>query len=290
MLLSTPMTVPCLSDRYELMDRIGGGSFAEVFAALDRTLGVVVAVKILRAELATSKTHLAAFAAEAAISSRMQSPHIVKVLAIAVTEDNRPCIVYEHLVGETLAQRIDRDGALTLAMTRDIIAQLARALSRVHALGMVHRDVKPENVFLCETPNGRPLVKLIDFGIAMRDRAPRTEGLGDAGTPAYVAPEMLGAAKVDRRSDVYALGAVAFECLTGVEMVSGTSVGEILESVRAGRRRSLLERRPEIASLETWLDQAVHPDPSCRFVSPRELAERLALEPTPSMVSFAQAA
>lgn len=268
--------VPYLDDRYELRDVLGRGSFATVYAAYDRKLGIPVAVKVMHEELRTSKRLVDAFTREAAIVTRAASPHIVKALGLAVTATGAPCIVYEHLEGETLGARIERTGGLTVAATVHVVEQIARALARVHGLGMVHRDVKPENVFLVDEPGGRPLVKLIDFGLAeLVTGAPFA--IETAGTPEYMPPEVVcGFRQADARADVYALGAVAFECLTGETLFGGETVSVVLAAVRVGRRPSIADVRPELGgALDAWLDRAVHPDPEMRYASAKNLASAL---------------
>ncbi|MDB4935161.1 MAG: Adenylate cyclase [Labilithrix sp.] len=286
---SSPMT--CLEDRYELGAFLGAGAMGEVYAAYDKVLGIDVAVKIMRREHVGSATRIARFTHEARVSTRMMSPHIVKVYGIAVTRDGLPCIVLELLEGETLATRIGRDGTLSVALTTDIVKQLARALARVHALGIVHRDVKPENVFLTRDAGGRMLVKLIDFGIA-EQLSPAGHQL--VGTPEYMAPEVVfGTHDLDVRSDLYALGVVAFECLTGRCPIVG-SVDQVFMMLRHGERASLLQLRPDLSgAIGMWMDCALRADPMWRFASAKEMSESLEHATTvrrPAIVAFYAAA
>lgn len=275
-----PSSVPLLDYRYEVGELIGRGGFARVYAARDRLLGIPVAIKIMDPEWTKSKGLVDAFTREAELTSRMLSPHIAKVLGRAVTSAGTPCIVYERLEGETLAERIERTGALTLAATTDIVRQVARALTRVHAVGVVHRDVKPENVFLTDQPNGRPLVKLIDFGIA--DSVGPNGAIGTdvvAGTPEYMAPEIVQRAqRADARADVYALGVLAFECLTGRCPFVASTLDEVRALIERGERARLLDLRPDLPIvMDHWVEQALHPDPYWRFASAKALVDGLDL-------------
>lgn len=273
--------IPKLESRYELGALLGEGAIGVVYQAEDKERGIPVAVKVMHAHLARNADLLRRFAAEAKIATRMLSPHVVKVLGLAVTENDEPCIVYEHLVGETLAARLHRVGRLPVAETIDIVTQVARALSRAHAVGVLHRDVKPDNIFLVAQPGGRTLVKLLDFGIAETVDA-TGHGTGViVGTAEYIGPEVLfGTSRADARTDLYALGVVAFECLTGRCPYPGEHIDDILLEVSKAERPSLSDLRRDIdravrLELDAWLDRAIHPEPTWRFGSAREMSEAL---------------
>jgi serine/threonine protein kinase len=266
---STPVTV--LEGRYELGALLGAGSMGEVYKAYDTVLGIDVAVKMMHVEHVSSRTRVARFSHEASIGARMLSPHIAKVLGLAVTGPGIPCIVYELLEGETLSARIAAaGGTLSVEETAEIVKQTARALARIHALGIVHRDVKPDNIFLTRDLGGRVLVKLLDLGIAEKVTVGGATQL--VGTPEYMAPEVVfGSAPLDVRADIYALGVVAFECLTGSTPFSG-SVDEVFKALRIGDRPSLLEFVPEMSrEIDAWVDCALHADPYWRFSSVKEM-------------------
>jgi eukaryotic-like serine/threonine-protein kinase len=272
-------SVSFAEDRYDIGERLGIGAMGEVFAAFDRERGIEVALKRMLPEIASSKLAQKRFAAEAAICSRMMSSHCVRVLGIAVTRDNLPCIVYELLVGETLAARLDREGTLSHADTAAIITQVARALTRAHQLGVVHRDVKPANIFLTTDPQGRLHVKLIDFGIAeMANEDGELESCELAGTPDYLAPEqLLGDRRPDPSDDVYALAVVAFECVVGRMPFTG-ELDELVEFAASGEVPSARESRPDLRSaVDAWFRRALHRQRDRRFVTAKELARSLEL-------------
>ena len=273
-------TVDLLEARYELGALLGAGAMGEVFAARDTVLGIEVAVKMMYAKDVSSADRVARFTYEASVGSRMMSPHITKVLGLAITAAGIPCIVYELLEGETLAARIDRAGPLSVEETAEIVKQTARGLARVHGLGVVHRDVKPENIFLTRDLEGRLLVKLLDFGIAERIEPGVSVQL--VGTPAYMPPEVVfGDPPLDPRADLYALGVVAFECLTGGTPFQG-SVHEIFAALRTGQRPSLRTVLPTASrELDAWIDRAIHSDPFWRFASTKEMLAALDAALTP---------
>ncbi len=272
-----------LDERYVLGALLGEGAVGCVYAAFDTVLGIEVAVKIMHEIHATSRAMLDRFSQEASISARMLSPHIVKVLGLAVTRSGAPAIVYEQLEGETLASYIARNGALPLAETQEIIRQVARALGRVHALGFVHRDVKPDNIFITTQPDGHALVKLLDFGVA---EAVKPDGTRRqvVGTPEYMAPEILfGSAPLDARVDIYALGVVAFECLTGGTPFKGDRMMDVFQALQHGQRASLSQLRSDISlEMDEWMDCALQPDPYWRFESVKEMSTSLATAATAS--------
>jgi len=273
-------TVELLEERYELGALLGRGAMGEVYAARDTVLGIEVAVKMMYAKDVTSPDRVSRFSYEASIGSRMMSPHITKVLGVAVTRSGVPCIVYELLEGETLAARIARAGTLSIEETAEIVKQTARALARVHGVGVVHRDVKPENIFLTRDLEGRLLVKLLDFGIAERMEPGVCAEL--IGTPAYMPPEVVFSdAPLDPRADLYALGVVAFECLTGSTPFGGRP-HEIFAALRTGQRPSLRKAMPSASrELDAWTDRALHSDPFWRFASAKEMLTSLECALTP---------
>jgi eukaryotic-like serine/threonine-protein kinase len=264
-----------LDERYSLGVVIGEGAVGRVYAAFDTVLGINVAVKVMHQEHVSCRAMLERFAQEASISSRMLSPHVVKVLGLAVTRSGAPCIIYELLEGESLASFIARRGTLTLAETNEIVKQTARALARVHALGIVHRDVKPDNIFITTQPDGHALIKLLDFGVAETMKSNKSRQL--VGTPEYMAPEILfGNDALDARVDLYALGVVAFECLTGSCPFTGKRISDIFGAVQRGTRTSLAQVRPDLtAEIDEWIDTALQADPYWRFSSAKELSSAL---------------
>ena len=265
-----------LDERYVLGALIGEGAVGCVYAAFDIILGIDVAVKVMHEVHAQSRSMVERFSHEATISARMLSPHVVKVLGLAVTRTGAPCIVYERLEGETLASFIARRGTLSLAETNEIVKQTARALARVHALGIVHRDVKPDNIFITTQPDGHALIKLLDFGIAESIKSGKARSQV-VGTPEYIAPEVFfGTEALDARVDVYALGVVAFECLTGCCPFTGERIGDIFAAVQCGARASLSDLRSDVtAEIDAWVDSALHSDPYWRFSSAKELSSAL---------------
>jgi serine/threonine protein kinase len=266
-----------LEDRFELVSSLGEGGASTVWLAHDLRLGISVAVKVLRTALRAESDKLRAFELEAELCSRMRSPHIVRVLSHGVDANGLPYIVYELLDGETLATRISCDKKLGLDETESIIVHVARALARAHSMGVVHKDIKPANVFIAKDDQGRDIAKVLDFGIA--EVVDRTRGPSEeiCGTLEYMPPEVLrDGAAADARADLYALAAVTYECLSGTEPYTGESILDVLSAMNV-TPPSLAPALGAAAAqpLDAWVRRGLDPDPARRFQSARELAEDL---------------
>ncbi len=268
-----------LDDRFELKACVGEGGSGTVWLARDHRLGISVAVKILRSALRGDTDRRAEFGRESELCARMMSPHIVRVLSRGVDANDRPFIVYELLEGETLDQRILRDGPLSLEETETVVIHVARALTRAHSMSILHKDIKPGNVFLTKDDQGRLLVKVLDFGIA--EVSDGRSGARDAicGTLEYMPREVLvSGMPASERGDLYALTAVAYECLTGVAPFTGESIVEVVMKMEVPPP-SLQATFPAAAAapLDAWLRRGLAPIPGHRFAFARELTEALQL-------------
>jgi len=208
-----------LGGRYEVEAPLGWGGMAEVCLARDRRLGRRVAVKILRHQLAADPRFLARFRREARAAASLRDPRIVAIHDSG-SHEGCPFIVMEHVLGRTLAEVLRSEGPLDPGRAAAIAEDVAGALATAHAAGIVHRDVKPSNVMV--TSDGQ--VKILDFGIARALRwTPLTDTPGAQGTPEYLSPEQARGEAVDGRSDVYSLGVVLYEMLTGRPPFTGES-------------------------------------------------------------------
>jgi serine/threonine-protein kinase len=225
----------CIAHRYILDQRIGEGGMGVVWSAHHKDSGEPFALKFLKS---TDEQRTRRFLREAKIAASLHHPHIVVVHEI-FRDGPIPVLVMERLSGESLAARLRREGALDLARVAEIAGPVVDAVAAAHAASVVHRDLKPDNIFLCEGGSNR--VKVLDFGIAKRTRpdgrtmtaTPDLTHTGELiGTPYYMAPEQLfGEKVVDGRADVWSLGVILYECLAGRRPITGDSFGQVLKSM-----------------------------------------------------------
>jgi serine/threonine-protein kinase len=206
----------------------------EVFLAEHRNIDRFAAIKLLLPEMSSNEEIVARFFNEARAASRIKHPGIVEILDCDMHASGRAYIVMEFLEGESLGDCLKRVGRLDQAAALDVLDQIARALEAAHAKAIIHRDLKPDNVFLASTGDGQPpVVKVLDFGIAKLaaegDGQQKTKTGNLLGTPLYMSPEQCrGAGKIDNRSDVYSLGCIAYELLTGRPPFVREGAGELL--------------------------------------------------------------
>src|SRR5689334_5150186 len=201
-----------VGERYEIIEQLGAGGMGTLWRAHHLELDIDVALKVVSARGATAGS-LKRFKREAQSAAKLRSPHIVRVLDFGEFE-GQPYLAMELLRGEDLAARLGRVGTLPFDACARIIREVAKALEVAHRAGIVHRDLKPANIFL-EQVHDEEIVKILDFGVAKDLNAPTEPGSttasGVVGSPAYMSPEQVWAQEVGPRSDVWALGVIAFE-------------------------------------------------------------------------------
>jgi len=276
--------------RYELEALVGKGGMGEVWRARHVALNSPVAIKFLQMASADKESAQRRFTIEAQVTAQLKSPHAVQVFDFGVTEEGQPYLVMELLEGETLGRRLERVKRLGVADTIRLLGHAARALQRAHALGIVHRDFKPDNIVITVDDEGRELVKVLDFGVAkllgvLEDRADgdddaagvesRTSGpsftrTGSVlGTPLYMSPEQVrNPSDVDLKADIWAFGVVAYECLTGRPPFTGSSLSELFERIQSSHRASATFVEPTVPpAFDAWFDVACASDPGKRFVN-----------------------
>lgn len=273
-----------LAGKYRIERMLAEGGMGILFEATHLQLEEPVAIKFLRPEIAASAETEAAqrFLREARSSIKIRSEHVVRILDVAELESGVPYIVMEMLTGEDLDQLLTKSGALQPSDAIDYVLQACEALAEAHQRGIVHRDLKPANLFLARRADGSPCIKLLDFGIS-KVSAPGGADLGITntqaimGSPRYMSPEQLRASKdVDARSDIWALGIVLYELLTGAPPFDGDTMTAVCAAILQDEPAPMTAARPAIPSaLEAVVFKAMAKDPARRFASVADLAVAL---------------
>ena len=252
------MTDPAKFGRYDLLERIGQGTLGVLYRARDTVLGREVAVKVMAAGFHGDQSAHARFFHEAKAAARLQHVNIVTVFEFGEQQET-PYIVMEFLRGFSLAERMRQNTALPLREKVDIAIQLCAGLEAAHKQGVVHRDVKPANVWLCL--NGT--VKLLDFGIATAASSNATV-VDMFGSPGYMSPEQIEGREVDARSDIFSAGAVVYEMLTGHHPFEGDSPTAVMLKIVNDVPRRIANRELPPA-LETAVARALEKAPDARY-------------------------
>jgi serine/threonine-protein kinase len=275
-----------VSSKYKLLRLLGDGGMGSVYEAEHLRLGTHVAIKVLHSDLARRSGLIERFLQEARVSAQIRSPHVVHVTDVESTPDGIAYLVMELLQGEPLSALEKRERTLPVATACEYTLQILAALEAAHSLGVVHRDLKPDNVFVT-FEGGKPVIKLIDFGIAKLKRAEGATGPGHKnltvagmlmGTPEYMAPEQAySATDVDARADIYSVGVMLYEMLSGQTPAQGEDPRVVVLKVERGEVQPLVHVAPnvppEVAGL---VHRAMAPRPEMRFNSAAEM--RIALE------------
>ena len=260
-----PLIGQRIGNRYEVLRLIGKGGTGSIYEASNVRLGRSFALKMLKGEAATNPDVIQRFRREAEIVARIKHPNIVEIVDWEELPDGSPCIVMEYLKGEDLASRISRSGALPWPQIAQIADQVLAALTVTHASGVVHRDLKPQNVFLAVDDAGDEQVKLLDFGVS-KFRDGTTLVTTDArlvGTPAYMAPEQAQgqAGSVGTHTDLWAMAIMLHEMATGVLAFTGTNVPAMLYAICHMDPVPIVEHRPDAppAFVQLIADALVRP-------------------------------
>ena len=266
-----------LGDRYRILGRIGEGGMGTVYLCEHVALGKRMAVKVLRPEFSGDEELLRRFQHEARAASQIGQENIIDVFDFGHTPEGAAYFVMEALDGESLARVLQREPVLPLARALPILMQICRALGAAHQRGIVHRDLKPENVFVTRREDGSEFVKVLDFGISKSARSSDGKRVTRAGsiigTPEYMSPEQASATGVDHRSDVYALGVLAYEMLTGRLPFQGETPLATLLKHQGEAPISPRRWRPELpVEVETLVMKALVKKPEGRQQSMAEVA------------------
>jgi eukaryotic-like serine/threonine-protein kinase len=255
-----------LDGRYEILSLLDEGGMGAVYLGRHVKLGRRVAVKFLRGELKGIKGLVTRFYREARAASGISHPNIIDVYDVGVADWGEPYLVMEYLSGENLASLLARKGPISLAAACGIMEPTLRALHAAHERGIVHRDLKPENIFLMRQENGPPVIKIIDFGVSKflqgeQTQLTRTGSL--LGTPSYMSPEQArGRGTVDHRADIYSMGVVLYNMLSGSLPFVGESYNDLIVNILTEPAKTPTEAYPEFpADAEPIVMRLLEKDP-----------------------------
>ncbi len=271
-----------LAGKYRVERVLGEGAMGVVVAAMHVHLGERVALKFLKQELASSQEVVARFLREAQSAVRIKGEHIARVSDVGTLETGAPYMVMEYLTGSDLGELVEKRGKFDVATACDCVIQACDALAEAHTLGIVHRDLKPSNLFLTKRPDGSALVKVLDFGVAKLlnndpSKPQLTANGAVIGSPVYMSPEqLLGKKTVDARSDVWQLGVILYELLTGDCPFDGRTMAEIMLAIGVNPAKPLRQVRPDApAELEALILRCLEKDADKRLPDVAALAESL---------------
>lgn len=264
-----------IGGRYRIQARVAEGGMASIYKARQEQLERTVAVKVLGRMLSEDPVHKERFLREARAANRIHHENVVDVTDFGETEDGLVYLVMEYLEGESLADVVTR-GPVTLRRAVEILHPVCLGLQRAHDLGILHRDIKPENIFLVRRQDGGEGVKLLDFGLAQILGDKRLTTAGQVfGTPEYLSPEQAMGAEVTARSDLYALGVVFYEMMTGRLPFTGSAARLIYQHLHE-LPKPPSHVRPEVpAEVDDLVLKLLRKEPAERFASAREFDEAL---------------
>ena len=267
-----------IAGKYEVIELIGSGGMGYVVSAMHVELGEVVALKFLRSEALVIEELVERFSREARAAAKIRSEHVARVFDVGVLPDGIPFIVMEHLAGQDLADVVRERGPLPIKVAVEYVMQACEALAAAHAAGVVHRDIKPENLFLTKHSQGLDFIKILDFGISKVALAPGKRGfvrtMMPLGSPVYMSPEQIRSAdRVDARTDIWSLGCVLFELLTGTVAFNEPSLMQLSAAILEHDPVPLREYVPDAPEeLEDVVLRCLEKDADKRYRNIAELA------------------
>ena len=275
-----PLVGKLLGERFQVVEQIGQGGSGTIYRAEHVTLRRKVAIKVLHQELSRDDLAVERFRREATTVAEIDNEHIVEIHDFGRTNDGRLYLAMELLEGDTLDHILEREKTLSVEKVADILIQVGEALMEAHAIGYVHRDLRPRNIYLAMRRGKANFVKLLDFGLAKlveSDAQAASTSLGMTfGDPRYMSPEQARGDRIDRRADIYQLGCVAYEMLTGAPPFTGNRVFDILTKQVTEIPAPLPTRRPGVPM---WMEAAVAKmlakDPENRFATTTRMVEAL---------------
>lgn len=284
-----------IAERYHVLKKLGEGGMGTVYLAEHVKMGRKAALKVMNPGMNTDADAIARFNREAANASRLNHANVCAIYDFGETSDGLIYLAMEFIEGESLTSLIEKNGSLAAPRAASIIHQAADALAVAHDYGIVHRDLKPDNIMIAKDRDGSDVVKVVDFGIAKAsssDAQKVTKTGLVVGTPEYMSPEQLAGDKLDGRSDIYSLGLVAFNCLTGMLPFPSETAQEAMIMRLTDHPKTLAEMRPDIewpAELQAVMDRVLARDADERYQKSDEFGRDIskAVENMPATLAAA---
>jgi serine/threonine-protein kinase len=285
-----------VAERYHILKKLGEGGMGTVYLAEHVKMGRKAALKVMNPGMNSDPDAIARFNREAANASRLNHPNVCGIYDFGETPDGLIYLAMEFIEGESLTSLIEKNGHLAAPRAASIIHQAADALAVAHDYGIVHRDLKPDNIMIAKARDGGDMVKVVDFGIAKAsssDAQKVTKTGLVVGTPEYMSPEQLAGDKLDGRSDIYSLGLVAFNCLTGLLPFPSNSAQEAMIMRLTDEPKTLAEMKPDIqwpAALQKVMDKVLMRDAELRYQKSSDFGRDIAkaVENMPAAVAAAE--
>ena len=273
-----------LDGRYQVVKKIGEGGMSFVYLAHDVTSGAQVAIKILSPSLIRDPNAMARLRREAELGGKLAHPNVCHIIRLGETSAGLVYVVMPFIEGELLCDRAIREDHLPLDVVVRFVSDIAAGLQVAHQLGIIHRDLKPENIMICRTADGGERAVVMDFGLAKERRVgPEVQKLTATGivlgTPEFMSPEQLRGKPLDPRTDIYSLGLMTYELLTGSLPFTGATQQEVMIARLKGEPIPLRSLRADLrfsAELEAVLRKSLERDPAARYQTAPELATALA--------------
>ena len=270
-----------IADRYHVLKKLGEGGMGQVYLVEHVKMGRKSALKVMHPGMVKDVDAISRFNREAANASRISHPNVASVYDFGETPDGIIYLAMEFVDGPPLTGVIEQQGALPAKRAAEIVRQTSEALAAAHDMGIVHRDLKPDNIMIAKTRDLTDLVKVVDFGIAKAagNAAQKVTKTGlVVGTPEYMSPEQLSGDKLDGRSDIYSLGLVAFNMLTGRLPFPSDSAQESMIMRLTDKPKALMEMRPDVtwpADVQAVMDKALERDAALRYQTATEFGRAL---------------